>query len=102
MEHDFYRGRLESKHGISVLTPDQSDRDIVHDVIYDELCHGNVVEDSRRAYKRVIDDLRVRGAQAIILGCTEITLLIKMHDSSLPVFDTTQIHAEAATALALS
>jgi aspartate racemase len=101
MEHDFYRGRLESRHGLSVLTPDDADRDIVHKVIYDELCHGRVLDASRRHYQRVIDDLKARGAQAVILGCTEITLLIKPEHSSLPVFDTTRIHAEAAVSFAI-
>jgi aspartate racemase len=102
MEQHFYRGRLESRHGFSVLTPDESDRDIVHKVIYDELCHGHIIEKSRRSYERIINDLKAQGAQAVILGCTEIALLIKPGDSSLPIFDTTQLHAEAATAMALS
>lgn len=102
MEHDFYRGRLESRHGLSVLTPDAADRDLIHKVIYQELCHGKVLDASRREYQRAIDDLKSRGAQAVILGCTEITLLIKQDDSSLPVFDTTRIHAEAAVSFALA
>lgn len=102
MEHDFYRGRLESRHGLSVLTPNATDRDLIHQVIYQELCHGKVLEASRREYQRAIDDLKSRGAQAVILGCTEITLLIKQDDSSLPVFDTTRIHAEAAVSFALT
>jgi aspartate racemase len=102
MEHDFYRGRLESRHDLSVLTPNDTDRDIVHKVIYEELCHGKMQDASRRQYQRVIDDLRARGAQAVILGCTEITLLIKPEHSSLPVFDTTRIHADAAVSFAIS
>lgn len=102
MEHDFYRGRLESRHGLSVLTPNAADRDLIHQVIYQELCHGKVLEASRREYQRAIDDLKSRGAQAVILGCTEITLLIKQDHSSLPVFDTTRIHAEAAVSFALT
>jgi len=101
MDHDFYRGRLESKFGLSVLTPNEADRQHVHRIIYDELCHGKVIAPSRRTYQRVIDDLKARGAQAVILGCTEITLLIKPEDSSLPVFDTTRIHAHAAVSFAL-
>jgi aspartate racemase len=101
MEHDFYRGRLESKFGLSVLTPNEDDRAIVHRIIYDELCHGSILDASRREYQRVIEDLKARGAQAVILGCTEITLLIKPQDSALPVFDTTRIHAEAAVDFAL-
>jgi aspartate racemase len=101
MEHAFYRGRLESRHGLSVLTPGDADRDIVHKVIYEELCHGKMPDASRREYQRVIDDLKARGAEALILGCTEITLLIKPEHSTLPVFDTTRIHAEAAVSFAL-
>lgn len=101
MEHDFYRGRLEAKHGLSVLVPDEAGRDMVHHVIYDELCHGKLSDASRREYQRVIDELKARGAQALILGCTEITLLIKPEHSSLPVFDTTRLHADAAVAFAL-
>lgn len=100
MEHHFYRGRLESLHGLSVLVPNDADRDIVHRVIYEELCHGKVQDAARTEYRRIIDDLKARGAQAVILGCTEITLLIKAEDSPLPVFDTTRLHAEAAAAFA--
>jgi aspartate racemase len=102
MEHDFYRGRLESKFGVTALTPNATDREIVHRIIYDELCHGKISESSRHEYQRVIHDLKARGAQAVILGCTEITLLIKPQDSALPVFDTTRIHAEAAVSFALN
>jgi aspartate racemase len=102
MEHDFYRGRLESPHGLSVLILDDADRDIVHKVIYEELCHGKLLDASRREFQRVIDDLKTRGAQAVILGCTEITLLVKPGHSSLPVFDTTGIHAAAAVSFALA
>lgn len=101
MEQDFYRGRMEAVHGLSMLTPDAEDRAIVHRVIYEELCHGKVRDESRREYQRVIDTLKTRGAQAVILGCTEITLLIGPNDSALPVFDTTHLHAEAAALLAL-
>ena len=101
MEHDFYRGRMETLHGLSMLTPDAADRAIVHRVIYDELCHGTIRDESRREYQRVIAALTARGAQAVILGCTEITLLIGPQCSSLPVFDTTRLHAEAAALLSL-
>jgi aspartate racemase len=101
MEQDFYRGRLEAQHGLSVLTPNQAERESVHKVIYDELCHGKVLDTSRGEYRRIIDGLQARGAQAVILGCTEITLLIKPEDVSLPVFDTTRIHAEAAVSFAI-
>ena len=101
MEQDFYVGRLAS-HGLDVVVPEQDDRDTVHRVIYDELCLGSVREESRRAYVAVIDRLRARGAEAVILGCTEITLLIGPEDSPLPTFDTTRIHAEVAVERALA
>lgn len=101
MEQDFYHERMRA-HGLSTLVPDETGRAIVHDVIYQELCHGKVSADSRRAYQGVIDALKERGAQGVILGCTEITLLIKPGDSSLPVFDATGIHAQAAVEFALA
>lgn len=101
MEHDFYRGRLEQRHGLDVLVPDAADRTLVHDVIYEELCLSRIESSSRDAYRRVIDDLAAAGAEALVLGCTEITLLIGVEDSPVPVFDTTRIHAEAAVDLAL-
>lgn len=100
MEQDFYRERMEKRYGIEVLVPDERDRDLVHGVIYDELCHGIVLDNSRAAYRRVIERFRQDGAQGVILGCTEITLLIGAEDSALPVFDTTALHAQAAVALA--
>ena len=96
MEQDFYRRRLEDNHGLTVLIPDAPDRDHVHRVIYDELCQGKLLPASREAYLRVIDTLRARGAQAIILGCTEIALLLQQHDFSLPLFDTAALHAHSA------
>ena len=102
MEQDFYRGRLESRHGLSVLVPGEADRAGIHRVIYDELCHGRVLEESRRSFQRIIDDLKDRGAEGVILGCTEIPLLIRPEDSSLPVFDTTLIHAQQAVDFAVS
>jgi len=101
MEQEFYRDRLESRHGLTALIPDESARTLVHQVIFDELCHGEVREDSRREFQRIIDGLKERGAQGVILGCTELTLLLQPEHSSLPVFDTTRIHVEAAVALAL-
>lgn len=100
MEQDFYRDRMEKRYGIEVLVPDERDRDLVHGVIYDELCHGIVLDNSRAAYRQVIERFRQDGAQGVILGCTEITLLIGAEDSALPVFDTTALHAQAAVALA--
>jgi len=101
MEGDFYRGKLESDHGLSVLTPDDAGRETVHRVIYDELIHGVIREDSRREYLGVIADLADKGAQGVILGCTEISLLVKQDDVDLPVFDTTALHAQAAVDWAL-
>jgi aspartate racemase len=102
MELDFYRGRLEKAHGLNVLIPDEPGRTTVHDIIYKELAQGLVKEDSRREYVAVIEDLKHRGAQGVILGCTEIPLLIKAADSPIPVFDTTALHAAAAVDFALS
>lgn len=102
MEKDFYRGRLENQHGIQVVVPDADDRDRVHRVIYDELCLGVVSEASRTAYREVIGALVERGAQGIVLGCTEIALLISPADAPVTVFDTTAIHAESAVDFALS
>ncbi len=101
MEQDFYVGRLREVHGIEAIVPDADERDDVHRIIYDELCHGVVKDVSRAVYQRVIDALAARGAQGVILGCTEITLLIGAGDSSLPVFDTTALHAKAAVDWAL-
>lgn len=102
MEEDFYRGRLVERFGLEVLTPDVGGRAIVHDIIYEELVRGQIRAESRRSYQEVIDDLRDAGAQAVILGCTEIGLLIKPEDSPLPAFDTTELHALAAVDWALS
>ena len=101
MEQDFYRGRLVEQHGLNVLIPDETDRQIVHRIIYEELVLGQVNEASRNEYLRIIGDLAARGAEAIILGCTEITMLVQQEHTSVPLFDTTAIHAEAAVALAL-
>lgn len=92
MEQDFYKGTL-ARMGLNVLVPPDADRGSVHDIIYDELCLGRVNPTSREQYKRVMKDLVARGAEGIILGCTEITLLVKPEDASVPVFDTTRIHA---------
>ena len=101
MEQEFYRRRLEEQHDLEVLVPESAERDAVHRIIYDELCHGRAFPESRRAYQQIIAGLAARGAQALILGCTEITLLIAPADSSLPVFDTTRLHAEGAVEWAL-
>lgn len=102
MELDFYRGRLEKEHGLKVLIPDEPGRTAVHDVIYKELTYGTIRDESRAAYIAVIRDLVRRGAQGVILGCTEIPLLVKEKDSPVPVFDTTALHAAAAVDFALS
>jgi len=102
MEQDFYRSRLEQDHGLTVLTPPQADRDQVHQIIYQELCLGQVHDASRQTYQRVIADLGARGAQGIILGCTEIGLLIQAQDCQLPLFDTTALHARSAAHWAMS
>ncbi|WP_321949763.1 aspartate/glutamate racemase family protein [Burkholderia cenocepacia] len=96
MELPFYAARLHEKFGLDVLVPDEPGRDDVHRIIYDELCHGVISAQSRATYVSIIDALATRGAQAVILGCTEITLLIGADDSPLPVFDTTALHAKAA------
>lgn len=100
MEQDFYKSRLESK-GIRVLVPKETDRIIVNTVIYDELCLGQIIDESRTRYKRIIEDLIEQGAEGIILGCTEIGLLVKTEDSTVQLFDTTLLHAKGAVNLAL-
>ncbi len=102
MEQDFYKGRLQDKHGLEVIVPGNEDRATVHRIIYQELVAGQVLEESRQAYRAVIARLVERGAQAIILGCTEIMLLVGPDDSAVPVFDTTALHAGAAAKAALS
>ena len=102
MEQDFYRTRLESQHGLQVLTPTLPDRDIVHRIIYEELCLGKIEPASRTEYRRIMAQLKAQGAQAIILGCTEITLLVGQQDAELPLFDTTRLHALAAAQWALT
>jgi aspartate racemase len=101
MEQDFYVGRLRDVHGLEVLVPGEADRRVVHDVIYDELCVGVVDDRSREQYRRIMRELADRGAQGILLGCTEIDLLVGPADSLVPTFDTTRLHAERAVELAL-
>ena len=100
MEQDFYKNRLEQQ-GITVLVPTESDRAIVHQVIYDELCLGDVRDSSRSEYLRIIEELSARGAEGVIEGCTEIVMLVQQKHTSLPLFDTTSIHAQEAVAEAL-
>ena len=102
MEQPFYRDRLGDRHGLRVMIPDSEDREIVHRIIYEELCLGVVKSASRSEYRRIMGKLVSQGAQAIILGCTEIALLVTQEDSEVPLFDTTAIHARAAVEEALS
>lgn len=102
MEQDFYKGRLERVFGLDLLVPDADDRRVVHEVIYKELVAGEIRTESRMAYREVIARLVASGAQAIILGCTEIMLLVSAEDSAVPLFDTTTIHALAAVDHALA
>ncbi len=101
MEEMFYRGRLAERHNLQVLIPNEADRAIVHRVIYEELVLGKIIPESKAEYLRIIESLAAQGAQAIILGCTEIGLLVKDEDCRLPLFDTTRIHALAAVEMAL-
>jgi aspartate racemase len=102
MEQAFYRDRLRERHQLEVLVPPAADRELVHRIIYDELCLGRVVPASRETYRRVMAELVAQGAQAIILGCTEISLLVGAQDASVPLFDTTSLHAQAAADFALA
>jgi aspartate racemase len=101
MEQDFYRGRLEQEFGLEVITPPLRDREILHRVIYEELCNGTLLDDSRTAFLHIIDDLQHAGAEAVILGCTEIGLLVKPGDTRVMLLDTTELHARAAVEFAL-
>ena len=101
MEEDFYVGRLRQRHGLDVLVPSAEDRRIVHQVIYDELCVGVISDDSREHYRRIMRELAGRGAEGILLGCTEIELLVGPEDAPVPVFDTTELHVQKAVDLAL-
>ncbi|MEF9996308.1 MAG: aspartate/glutamate racemase family protein [Burkholderiaceae bacterium] len=96
MEQDFYRGRLSESFGIACLVPPAPEREIVHRVIYDELCQGRIEPSSRADYRRILQGLAEAGAQGVILGCTEISLLVSAEDSPVPLFDTTALHARAA------
>ncbi len=101
MEQDFYRGRLTDGHGLDVIVPEAADRQIVNRIIYEELVLGVIQPDSKAEYLRVVNQLVAQGAEGVILGCTEIGLLIKQADCPVPAFDTTEIHALAAVAAAL-
>ena len=102
MEQDFYAGRLADKHGLKVLIPEENDREIVHRVIYDELVLGEVKDASRAEYLRIMDQLQSEGAEGVIEGCTEIVMLVQQEHTSIPLFDTTAIHARKAVEMALT
>ncbi|MEB3315260.1 MAG: aspartate/glutamate racemase family protein [Candidatus Melainabacteria bacterium] len=101
MEHDFYKKRLEEKHGIEVIVPEKADRDLVSEVVYKELCCGIFSEQSKAEYRRVIADLVKQGAQGVALACTEIPLLVKDGEAEVPLYETTYLHAMAAVDEAL-
>jgi aspartate racemase len=101
MEQDFYKGRLKEKHGIDVLIPNEEERPIVHNILYSELCLGEIKDLSKNKFKDIIRNLVDRGAQGVILGCTEIPLIVDQEDYAIPVYDTTALHAEAAVEFAL-
>ncbi|AGI23352.1 aspartate racemase [Pseudomonas sp. ATCC 13867] len=101
MEQAFYKDRLQERFGLAVLTPSADERQVVHRIIYEELCLGRIRDESREAYRSIIASLVARGAQAVILGCTEISLLVGPQDASVPLFDTTAIHARQAAERAL-
>ena len=102
MEQDFYKSRLVDKFDIEVLVPNDEDRRLIHRVIYDELCQGEINTESRERYIEVVERLSSQGTQAVILGCTEIALLINQHHTNVPLYDTTKIHAEYAVKWAIS
>jgi aspartate racemase len=101
MEQEFYKGKLTSDYGVDVLIPDEEERQAIHAILYNELCLGTVKDSSRDVFGEIIARLEGRGAQGIVLGCTEIPLLVKQKDHRLPLFDTTDLHARAAVDLAL-
>lgn len=101
MEQGFYRGRLMARHGLPVIIPDPADREIVHRVIYEELCQGEIRHESRAQYREIMQRLVEKGAEGIILGCTEIALLVRPEDAPAPLFDTTGLHARYAAIWAL-
>jgi len=102
MEQDFYKGRLEKEYNLTVIVPNQTERDYIHSVIFNELCQGQIKNESRQNFKRIIQELADEGAEGVILGCTEIPLLIQQKDVNVTVFDTTVIHARAAADFALN
>lgn len=101
MEQDFYKGHLRDFHGVEAVVPDEADRTVIHDIIYNELCQGIVSPDSKKAYLEIIERERRNGADGVIFGCTEVGLLVGQRDFDLPAFDTTELHARAALDFAL-
>jgi len=101
MEQDFYKGRLIESYGLNVLVPPKADREIVHQIIYDELCLGQINNASRNEYLRIMANLQSQGAEGIIEGCTEIVMLVQQHHTAIPLFDTTSIHTEEAVLKAI-
>jgi aspartate racemase len=101
MEEEFYKGRLSEKHGLRVIVPPPEDRRIVHEVIFEELCRGKILPESRMHFLRIIETMRREGAEAVIEGCTEIAMLVEQNHTSVPLFDTTALHVEEAVRLAL-
>lgn len=101
MEQDFYKGHLKKEHGIEVMIPEQTERDTVHNIIYDELCVGIVKAESRLQYQQIVESAVNKGADSVIFGCTEVTLLLSAQDVNVPTFDTTALHAKAALDFAL-
>jgi aspartate racemase len=101
MEENFYKKRLREKYKLNVIIPSESDREVIDNVIYTELCRGIMQQSSREQFKAIIEKLASNGAQGVILGCTEIPLLISQQDAEIPLFDTTKIHAQAAVEMAL-
>jgi len=101
MEQDFYKGRLTKKYGLKVITPDSSDREIIHNVIFNELCLGKTCDNSKMEYLRIIAHLSSQGAEAVILGCTEISMLVNQYDTDVKLYDTTAIHAAKAVEFAI-
>ena len=102
MEQDFYKGRLAEKHGLDVIVPSAEEMEIVHRIIYNELCQGTILDSSKKEYLRIINNLVNQGAEGVILGCTEIPLLVKQADVAVPIFDTTTIHAQEAVKIAIA
>jgi len=102
MEEEFYRGRLEERHGLEVLIPDEKERQDIHEILYTELCMGQIKKLSQDRFEQIIGNLESRGAEGIILGCTEIPLLVKQEDYKIPLFDTTSLHATQAVEFAIS